>query len=196
VIRAPGRPQLRLKVAHKLALGFGLVAVALVAVTVIAAGTLDSVGSAHTLAQAKSNASSSLVVVFGVGGVLTETAAAVRVVEDGAKKTADRARIVEQAREAFVTIGSAVNDMSVRVEQIAAAAQEITASASSMQESIAEAAAVAEESSASSEQVSASTEETSASTEQVAASAAEMASGANQLRELVARFRIGSARAD
>jgi methyl-accepting chemotaxis protein len=125
-----------------------------------------------------------------IGAIQTDTAAAVKVVEDGAEKTADGASVVEQAREAFVTIGEAVEDMTGRVEQIAAAAQQITASAASMQDSISEAATVAEESSASSEQVSASTEETSASTQQVAASASEMAGNAEKLRSLVGRFRL------
>jgi methyl-accepting chemotaxis protein len=123
-----------------------------------------------------------------IGAIQTDTASAVKVVEDGATKTADGASVVEQAREAFVTIGEAVEDMTARVEQIAAAAQQITASAASMQDSISEAATVAEESSASSEQVSASTEQTSASTEQVAASASEMAGNAEKLRTLVGRF--------
>ncbi len=125
-----------------------------------------------------------------ISAIQHDTAAAVDVVQDGAKKTADGALVVEQVRNAFLTIVDAVGDMNARVEQIAAATQEITAATSTMQESIAEAATVAEESSASTEQVSASTEETSASTEQVAASAAEMASSADALRALVANFQL------
>ena len=125
-----------------------------------------------------------------IGAIQTETAAAVEVVENGAKKTADGATVVEQTREAFVTIGEAVQDMTQRIDQIAASVSQITASATTMRESIGEAAAVAEESSASSEEVSASTEETSASTQQVAASAAEMATSADKLRGVVGRFRL------
>ena len=125
-----------------------------------------------------------------ISAIQHDTAAAVDVVEEGAKKTADGALVVEQARNAFLTIVDAVEDMNARVEQIAGATQEITAAASTMRESIAEAATVAEESSASTEQVSASTEETSASTEQVAASAAEMASNADALRALVGNFQL------
>ena len=124
-----------------------------------------------------------------IGAIQTETESAVHVVEDGAKKTADGASVVEQARAAFVTIDHAVEEMTGRVEQIASAAQEITAAARSMQDSILEAASLAEESSASTEEVSASTAQTSASTEEVAASAAEMASSADALRSLVSRFR-------
>jgi methyl-accepting chemotaxis protein len=125
-----------------------------------------------------------------ISAIQHDTTAAVDVVQDGAKKTADGAIVVEQARNAFLTIVEAVQDMNARVEQIAAATQEISAATSTMQDSIAEAATVAEESSASTEQVSASTEQTSASTEQVAASAAEMAGNADALRALVANFQL------
>jgi methyl-accepting chemotaxis protein len=125
-----------------------------------------------------------------IGAIQAETAEAVDVVQDGAKKTADGAGVVEQAREAFQSIDQAVEDMSTRIEQIAAAAQEITAAATRMQESIGEVASVAEDCSASTQEVSASTEQTSASTEQVAASAAEMARNAETLRRLVAHFQL------
>jgi methyl-accepting chemotaxis protein len=125
-----------------------------------------------------------------IGAIQTETSKAVDVVEDGARKTADGAAVVEQTREAFLSIGQAVGDMVGRVERIAAAAQQITASAATMQQSIDEVAAVAEESSASTEQVSASTEETSASAQQIAASAQELSANADGLNQLVARFRL------
>ncbi len=122
--------------------------------------------------------------------IQNDTSAAVRVVKDGAERTADGASVVEQARGAFVSIGEAVEDMTTRVEQIAAAAQQITATASTLQQSIGEAATVAEESSASTQEVSASTEETSATTEEVAASAHELAQNAAALEELVTRFQV------
>ena len=125
-----------------------------------------------------------------VGVIQDETSKAVHVVEDGAKRTEDGVAVVEQTREAFLTIGQAVEDMTVRIEQIAAGAQQITASASSMQEGMAQIESVAEESSASTEQVSASTEETSASAEQIAASAHELAPNAEQLNQLVGHFQI------
>ncbi len=125
-----------------------------------------------------------------IGAIQRETAKAVEVVEDGARKTADGASVVEQTREAFLSIGQAVEDMVRRVEQIATSAQQVTASALSMQENISEVASVAEQSSASTEEVSASTEETSASTEQIAASAQELAGNAQELNRLVERFRI------
>ena len=125
-----------------------------------------------------------------IGAMQSETTNAVAVVEDGAQRTQDGAAIVEQTREAFLTIDQAVEDMNTRIEQIAAAAQQITASATSMQHNVGEVAAVAEQSSASTEEVSASTEQTSASTQQIAASAGELANTAHTLHDLVSQFKL------
>jgi methyl-accepting chemotaxis protein len=125
-----------------------------------------------------------------IGAIQTETSKAVEVVEDGAKRTEDGASVVEQTREAFLQIGTSVEDMTGRIEQIAAASQQISASAQSMQQSIGEVATVAEESSAATEQVSASTQETSASAEQISASAQELSGNAEALNGLVAQFKL------
>jgi methyl-accepting chemotaxis protein len=125
-----------------------------------------------------------------IGAMQTETQKAVAVVEDGAQRTQDGAAVVEQTREAFVRIGSAVDDMTSRIEQIAAVSQQIAASATSMQENIGEVAAVAEQSSASTEEVSASTEETSASAQEIAASAQQLSGNAEELNRLVAQFKV------
>ena len=127
-----------------------------------------------------------------IGSMQEETSKAVSVVEDGAKRTHDGAAVVEQTREAFLSIGQAVEDMNARIEQIAAASEQITASANSMQQNVGEVAAVAEQSSASTQEVSASTEESSASAQQIAASAHELARNAESLAELVAQFRVSS----
>jgi methyl-accepting chemotaxis protein len=127
-----------------------------------------------------------------ISAIQDETSKAVNVVEDGARRTQDGAQVVQATREAFLKIGSSVEDMTARIEQIAAVAQQVAASASSMQDSISEVASVAEESSASTEEVSASTEETSASAEQIAASAQELSGNAEELNRLVAKFRVSS----
>ena len=125
-----------------------------------------------------------------IRAIQSETNRAVEVVEDGAKRTEDGATVVEETREAFLQIGTSVDDMTGRIEQIAAASQQIAASAQSMQDSIGEVASVAEESSAATEQVSASTEETSASAEQISASAQELAGNAETLNHLVSQFKL------
>jgi methyl-accepting chemotaxis protein len=125
-----------------------------------------------------------------IGAIQDETAHAVDVVQDGTRRTEEGASVVERTREAFVRIGSSVDDMTSRIEQIAAVSEEISASVTDLQQSIGEVAAVAEQSSASTEQVSASTEQTSASAQQIAASAQELAGSAETLNALVAQFRI------
>jgi methyl-accepting chemotaxis protein len=125
-----------------------------------------------------------------IGTIQNETAKVVGVVQTGARRTEEGAGVVERTREAFLSIGEAVDDMASRVDQIASAAQEITAAAGTMRATIGEVASVAEQSSASTEEVSASTEETSASAEQIAASAHELSGNASVLSELVSQFKI------
>jgi methyl-accepting chemotaxis protein len=127
-----------------------------------------------------------------IGQIQGDTANVVGVVESSAEQTHAGAATVEQTREAFVRIGTAVEDVTARITQIAGAAQQISAETQKMQGEIAEVAAVAEQSSASTEEVSASTEETSASTQQIAASAQELASTAEGLEQLVARFKVSA----
>ncbi|MHB1568132.1 MAG: methyl-accepting chemotaxis protein, partial [Solirubrobacteraceae bacterium] len=64
-----------------------------------------------------------------IGAIQTETNHAVEVVEDGARRTEQGASVVEQTREAFLNIGAAVDDMTGRIEQIAAVSGQIAASA-------------------------------------------------------------------
>jgi methyl-accepting chemotaxis protein len=105
-----------------------------------------------------------------------ETAHVVEIVEDGAKRTDESARVVTDARDAFVKIGENVSDMTSRIEQILTATSEV--------------AAVAEQASAATQQVSASTEQTTASTQEIASSAALLARSAEELDVLVTRFRV------
>ena len=107
-----------------------------------------------------------------------ETARVVEIVEDGAKRTDESARVVHQARDAFITIGENVSDMTSRIEQILTATSEV--------------AAVAEQASAATEQVSASTQETTASTQEIASSAQLLAQSAQELDGLVMRFRTAA----
>jgi methyl-accepting chemotaxis protein len=125
-----------------------------------------------------------------IGEIQAETAKAVEVVEDGARRTEEGVATVEQARESFLALGASVQDMNGRVEQIAAAIEQIASSSQQVQSDMTEVAAVAEQSSASSQQVSASTQQTSASTQQIAASAQELARTAEELERLVGQFSL------
>jgi methyl-accepting chemotaxis protein len=124
--------------------------------------------------------------------IQAETQRTVTVVEDGAARTEAGAATVEQAREAFLRIGSSVDDVTGRIEQIATASQSVAARATTLQSGMAEVAAVAEESSASTEQVSASTQQTSASAQEIAASAQQLATTAEELRLVVGEFKLAA----
>jgi methyl-accepting chemotaxis protein len=140
------------------------------------------------LAEESQSAAASIATL--VGEIQDETAKAVEVVEDGARRTEDGVATVEQARASFLELGASVQDMNGRVEQIAAAIQQIASSSQQVQSDMTEVAAVAEQSSASSEQVSASTQQTSASTQEIAASAQELARTAEELESLVGTFSL------
>jgi methyl-accepting chemotaxis protein len=111
-----------------------------------------------------------------ISEIQQETSAVVEVVDDGARRAEQGVAIVERARESFLRIGEAIEDVTARVGEISAAVTEV--------------AAVAEQASASTEQVSASTEETSASAQEIAASAQTLAATAADLEGLVTRFQL------
>ena len=116
------------------------------------------------------------------------TSRAVSVVELGATRTQEGAVTVEQAREAFLRIGTSVGDMNGRVDEIVGAIALIASSSEQIQEDMTEVTSVAEQSSASSEQVSASTQQSSASTQEIADSAMQLATTAEELERLVGQF--------
>ncbi|MDA0181217.1 methyl-accepting chemotaxis protein [Solirubrobacter phytolaccae] len=120
----------------------------------------------------------------------TDTRKVVDVVETASTQTEDGAATVEQAREAFLRIGEAVDGMTARVEAIVGVADRIAADASAMESGIGEVSLLAQESSASTEQVSASTQQTSASTQEIAASAAALSDTAQELERIVGRFQL------
>jgi methyl-accepting chemotaxis protein len=140
------------------------------------------------LAEESQRAAASIATL--IDEIQSETQRTIAVVEDGARQTEDGVAVVEQAREAFLRIGSSVDDMSGRVERIASAIQQIAASAQTVQGDIAQVVSVAEQSSAATEQVSATTQETNASTQEIAASAQSLSRTADELQELVGRFKL------
>ena len=126
------------------------------------------------LAEESQNAAAQIADI--VQAIQVETTRTVTAVDEGAKRSDRGAAVVEQAREAFLQIGAAVEGMDGRMAEITRATES--------------AAAVAEQSSAATEQVSAATEQTSASTQQIAATAQELAATAERLEQLVARFTL------
>jgi methyl-accepting chemotaxis protein len=142
------------------------------------------------LAEESQQAAASIAAL--IGEIQDETGKAIEVVEAGARRTADGAATVEQAREAFTAIGASVEDVTARVSEIAAAIQQVAASATSVRDDMTDVSAVAEQSSASTEQVSASAQETAASTQEISASAGELARTAGELDKLVQGFKVAA----
>jgi methyl-accepting chemotaxis protein len=142
------------------------------------------------LAEESQHAAESIATL--VGEIQAETQRAVEVVEAGAARTTGGAATVEQARESFLAIGTAVEAVDASVAEINVAITQIGVSADRVQREMVEVATVAEQSSATTQQVSASTEETSASTEQISATAQHLAGTAAQLEQLVGRFTLAA----
>ncbi|ADB51824.1 HAMP domain-containing methyl-accepting chemotaxis protein [Conexibacter woesei] len=131
-----------------------------------------------------------------VAEIQRDTGAAVEGVEAGGAQIEQGVATVQDAREAFLRIGTSVEDMNARVGEIAGAVAEIVERAGQMGENMAEVVSVAEQSSASTEQVSASTQQTSASSQEIAASAQELAKTAEELERLVGQFTLEASEAD
>jgi methyl-accepting chemotaxis protein len=125
-----------------------------------------------------------------IGQIQSATGTAVQVVSDGSRQTDESVQTVEQARASFLRIDSSIQDMTERVERIAASLDSFVTSGTQVQEGVDEVLQVAEQSSASAEQVSASTQQTSASTQQIAASAQDLADTAEHLQRLVSQFTL------
>ena len=87
---------------------------------------------------------------------------------------------------------AAMDSVSAVVEENTAATEEMAAGSQEVTHSIENIASVSEENSAAIEEVSASTEEMSAQVEEVTASAQALAEMAQQLKDAVARFKLGS----
>jgi methyl-accepting chemotaxis protein len=127
-----------------------------------------------------------------VAEIATDTERSVRVIEAGAEHSAEGARTVAQAREAFERIATAVEELAGRSDDIAAAAQQISATTEQVEHGIAAVAKVAEGSSATAEEVSATTEQTSAAAQEISASAQELSATARGLEELIGRFKVAA----
>jgi methyl-accepting chemotaxis protein len=127
-----------------------------------------------------------------IGEMQEQTRAVVDVVAGSAARTDEGVATVEQTREAFERIDSAVEGVGVRIAEIAAAVQQISAGSERAEGDIGEVAAVAEQSSASAQQVSAAIQETSASTQEIAASTVELARTAELLDSLTRRFKVAA----
>jgi methyl-accepting chemotaxis protein len=125
-----------------------------------------------------------------IAEIQSETRRAVEIVETSAQDTHEGVASVDRARDAFESIGGAVDEIADRVGRIAEAVHEIADSTSVVKGSVSEIAALAEAAAASTQQVSASTQQTSASSQETAASAQELAQIAQDLSDITCQFEI------
>jgi methyl-accepting chemotaxis protein len=88
------------------------------------------------------------------------------------------------------SVTDAMHSISAVVEQSTAATEEMSAQAHQVSMSIQSIAAVSEQQSAATEEVSASTEQISTQVDQMSAQAQDVASTSEQLKKLVARFKL------
>jgi methyl-accepting chemotaxis protein len=128
-----------------------------------------------------------------IAEIQTETARAVEVVGDGATRTDDGARTVEEARESFTRIAERVRDMHDQMDDVATTIARVAEDSERLGSEMAEVTAVAEQSSAATEQVLASTQHTGASTGEIADSAQSLAATAEELDRLVGHFTLAQA---
>ena len=125
-----------------------------------------------------------------ISEIQAETARAVDVVEEGARRTDDGVATVAQANSAFAAIHDSIGEVDAQVVEIAEVIERIQIAAHQMRTELSDIASVAESSSASTEEVSASAQQTSATTQEIAASAQDLADQAQRLDRLVGQFEL------
>jgi methyl-accepting chemotaxis protein len=142
------------------------------------------------LAEGSQSAASEIGALIEEIGI--QTGALADAVQAGARQTDTGVETVHRAREAFASIGAAVEELTERVGTIAGSVGRIAVDAERIGEDINNVAAVAEQSSAAAQEVSASTEQSTQSAHEIAASAQELARAAGVLEQAVGRFTLAS----
>jgi methyl-accepting chemotaxis protein len=113
-----------------------------------------------------------------------------RAVQDTVRQVGEIATSSQQMASGARNMTDAMHSISAVVEQSSAATAQMAAQASAVTGSIQSIAAVSAQQSVATEEVSASTEQMSAQVEQMSAQAQELADTADQLKHLVARFKL------
>ena len=106
------------------------------------------------------------------------------------EQVAEIQRVMNQVASSNLELVKSVDSVSSVVEENTAATEEMLAGANEVKRAAEAVAAVSEENSAAAEEVSASTEEMSAQVEEMVASTQTLAQMAEDLREVVARFKL------
>ncbi|HVW88413.1 MAG TPA: globin-coupled sensor protein [Gaiellaceae bacterium] len=111
-----------------------------------------------------------------IGEIQDDTRRTVELVTSGRRRSEEGVAVTDEARDAFVSIGESIAQVTSQIAEIATAVFDV--------------ASVAEESSASTQEVAASTHETSGSIQGIATSADGLAETASRLEELVKQFTL------
>lgn len=125
--------------------------------------------------------------------VQKETTEAVKNIEGASKETSAVKDIAEKVGQGLSDIIKNSESVATMVEQVSAASQQQAAGSKQVSKSVTDIASVAEETASATEEASASTEEMTASMEQMAASAQELADMGVTMRDMVGKFKIGTA---
>lgn len=127
-----------------------------------------------------------------IAGVQKDTEQAVAAMDEGVTKVEEGSRFSEEAARSLQEILLAIEATNAQVRNISAETNAMRALSMAVVRSTDDISSISEENAASAEEVSASTEEMSAQVEEMAASAQSLSTMADELRRLVARFKLGS----
>lgn len=119
-----------------------------------------------------------------------ETENAVQSMNATTKRVEDGMHVVDNTKESFKHIETAVESVSSQIEEVSSAAQQMAAGTEQVVGSFKTISRIAEESVSSSQTVSAAAEEQLASMEEITASANSLSQMAEELQALIARFKV------
>ena len=125
-----------------------------------------------------------------IGGIRTETAEVAQSTEDGSREVGIGMAVVREAGDAFERIREAADDVAAAVEQVHGRSTSIARQSQAAVESIRSIRYIAGRAASSTQEVSAHTEEQYASMEEVVSAAAMLSAMAEELRQLLAKFRV------
>ncbi|RSD26927.1 methyl-accepting chemotaxis protein [Mesobacillus subterraneus] len=119
-----------------------------------------------------------------------ETHQVVEMMNKGTVEISDGALLVEDTGRTFEDILKSIEGVSAEIQEVSAISEEMSASVMQVNASIDEVTRIARGSVASTAEIASATEEQLASMEEVASSSSSLASMAENLREMVAKFRV------
>ena len=125
-----------------------------------------------------------------IDDIQTETGEAVASMEKGSQEIASGVKTVNASGVAFQRIVEAVNNVTGKIQEVAAATHEVLNGSEHVVRAVENIAAITEESAASTEEVSASAEEQMSSVEEIASAAEGLAQQAQFLQKIVQQFKL------